>query len=258
MKAPRPAGAGSALLQKIAQCDERSAHYLGIRRVSHGKGAIDKCWIEILHHEPATRPQRRDQPGENCHCSREVQEDQAGVNEIEGRLRKQVSFDIVAPHLELWRVGGGEPAKEARVKIGGQYVTVGPHLLSEPPGHRAPTRADFETVPAGAKAGCGKTPLSARIVECFQASEALSRSGRSLALSKTYLVMRRFLQLLLTRVVPINPDRIQRARLQLFVGALLKQSLGSSRADRHVARLGPRPFVLSKALRSAASTLQAR
>lgn len=96
-------------------------------------------------------------------------EDEAGVREVERRLRKRVDQDVMLPHLDVVAPDGGE---KSRVDVGGQHVTMRAHAIRQPTRDRAGTATNFEALPSVADATCEKMTNRAVVVHFCQGGQS--------------------------------------------------------------------------------------
>src|SRR4029453_11869771 len=100
--------------------------------------------VEFFADEPASRLERRDQPLKNIITLGQMDQDHAGVHEIERSLRERVASDVVAKDLEARDVQSFE---ESDIDVRHHNPSGGADALTEPPRNRSPATSDLQTVP---------------------------------------------------------------------------------------------------------------
>jgi hypothetical protein len=97
-----------------------------------------------------------------------MDQDHAGMHEIERSLRQWVASDVVAKDLET---RGSQSFEESDIDVRDQDPSGVPDALTEPPRNRSTATSDFQTVPAGRQAAIQQMAPSACIEDRGQGSE---------------------------------------------------------------------------------------
>jgi hypothetical protein len=105
-----------------------------------------------------------------------VDEDESGVDKVEGALRRVVRGDIVLTNFDI---PAGKLLGPRHVDVGGEHVTRWPHSRGQPVGNRGPADANFPAVPSGSDAERVEVPERHGIEQCGEAVEALPGLGRA-------------------------------------------------------------------------------
>jgi hypothetical protein len=97
-----------------------------------------------------------------------MDQDHAGVHEIERALRQRVASDVVAKDLETRDT---QRLEESDIDVRDQDPSGVPDALAEPPRNRSTATADFQTVPAGRQAAIQQMAPSACVENRGQGGE---------------------------------------------------------------------------------------
>ena len=130
--------------------------------------------VRLLQNEPAAGPEVVDQSADRIAGALRVDEDEAGVNEVEEAASEIGIADVP---LDDSRVGGQIAREESRVHLDRRDRAGAAHLVCQPAEDRAGAGPDLEAAPAGSQAGREQSAL--RVAVAQYASIIRRRSSSS-------------------------------------------------------------------------------
>src|SRR5438445_613806 len=111
--------------------------------------------VELLEEDPPTGTEGAGEPSQHLPPLGEVDEDEPGVDEIEGLRRQFVVNDVVAADLEVPLT---DPIHPTGIDVGDEHAPRIPHLGAQPAADRATPAADLQAAPAGTDTDRGQMP----------------------------------------------------------------------------------------------------